>query len=75
MTRTTIKRALKNAAGGAEFIDRSGVKRCMGWGNGRTDSTLSGLDFIRQKQRKQYDIEEVADRIYESVEGSRHESN
>ena len=68
MNRTTIKRALKSAAGGAQFIDRQTVKVCMGWGNGRTDETLRGLDFIRLSQRKQYDIDEVAARIFEQVE-------
>lgn len=69
MNRTTIKKALKRKAGGAEFIDRQGVKDCMGWGNGRTDNTLRGLNYIRLKTRKQYDIDEVADRIYAQVEG------
>lgn len=70
MTRTTIKKALKRAAGGAEFINQNQVKAGMGWGNDRTMDTLKGLDFIRQKNTKQYDIDEVAERIYESVERS-----
>ena len=70
MNRTTIKKALKRASGGAEFINQNTVKTCMGWGNDRTMETLRGLDFIRQNKTKQYDIDEVAGRIYESVERS-----
>ena len=70
MNRTTIKRALKRASGGAEFINQNTVKTCMGWGNDRTMDVLKGLDFIRQKNTKQYDIDEVSARIYEQVERS-----
>lgn len=68
MNKTTIKRALQHSATGEGFINRSEVKRCMGWGNERVADTLKGLDFIRLSRTKLYDIDEVAARIYGQVE-------
>lgn len=69
MTKTSIKRVLTRFAG-AEFVNREQVKRCMGWGNGRTDMTLDGLDYITIGRTKQYDAEEVAERIYQQKRSS-----
>ena len=68
MNKTTIKRALQHSASGEGFINRSEVRRCMGWSNDRTADTLRGLDFIRLKRTKQYDIDEVAAAIFNQVE-------
>lgn len=68
MNKSSIKRILKSAAGGAEFITQNEVKKCMGWGNTRTIETLKQLDCIRRSRTKQYSIEEVAARIFEEIE-------
>lgn len=68
MNRTMIKKALRAGAGGAEFINQNQVKKTMGWGNSRTQSTLAGLDCIRMQRNKQYLIDEVADRIFAQME-------
>lgn len=68
MTKTSIRKALQRAAGGAEFVNREQIKDCMGWGNDRVNETVKGLGFIRQSRIRQYDIDEVAARIYEQVE-------
>lgn len=67
MNRTTIKKVLRRAAGGAEFINQHQLKTAMGWGNTRTSNLLEGLDYICMKKIRQYDIDEVAERIYEQV--------
>jgi hypothetical protein len=67
MNRTTIRKALSRAAGGAEFVTQGDIKRCIGCGNDRAAEITRGLDFIRFNRTKQYDIGEVADRIYENT--------
>ena len=68
MNKTSIKKALMRSAAGAEFVNRGHIKRCMGWGNDRTGQTVKGLDYIVLGRTRQYDVDEVAARIYEQVE-------
>lgn len=68
MTKTSIRKALQRAAGGAEFINRQQIKSCMNWGNDRVNEAVKPLGFIRQGRTRQYDVDEVAARIYEQVE-------
>ena len=68
MNKSQIKKTLKKASKGAEFITQNAVKNCMGWGNDRTYEALSGLDWIRRGRTKQYSVDEVADRIFAQVE-------
>lgn len=70
MNKSQIKRTLKKASKGAEFISQNAIKGCMGWGNDRTYETLKGLDWIRRGRTKQYMVDEVADRIFAQVERS-----
>ena len=67
MTKTSIRKALQRAAGGAEFITQGDIKRCLGCGNDRAAEITKGLEFVRFSRTKMYDADEVADRIYESV--------
>lgn len=68
MTKTSIKKSLQSAAGGAEFVTKSDIKRCLGCGNDRAAELVKGLGFIRFSRTKRYDSDEVAARIYESME-------
>lgn len=68
MTKTSIRNALQRAANGAEFINLNQLKTGMGWGNDRTYKTVEGLGYITQGRNRQYDIDEVAARIYQQVE-------
>ncbi len=68
MNKSSIKQILLHETGGAGVINASQVKRAMGWGNDRTSETLRGLDFIRRNRTKQYDIDEAATVIAESIE-------
>lgn len=68
MTKTSIRKALQRAAGGAEFINRQQIKSCMNWGNDRVNEAVKPLCFIRQGRTRQYDVDEVAARIFEQVE-------
>ena len=68
MNKQTIRNALQRAAGGAEFINRQQIKAGMGWGNDRAYKTVEGLSYITQGRNRQYDIDEVAARIYQQVE-------
>lgn len=68
MTKTSIRKALQRAAGGAEFINRQQIKSCMNWGNDRVNEAVKPLGFIRQGRTRQYDVDEVAARIFEQVE-------
>ena len=68
MTRAQIKKILKKASKGAEFITQNAVKNCMGWGNDRTYEALRGLDWIRRGRTKQYAVDDVTDRIFAQVE-------
>ena len=68
MTKTSIKKALKRAAGGAEFITQGDIKRCLGCGNDRAAQIVDGLEYIRFNRTKMYDADEVAARILLSVD-------
>lgn len=68
MTKTSIRRSLQKAAGGAEYVTKSDIKRCLGCGNDRAAELVKGLDFIRFSRKKRYDADEVAMRIYSSME-------
>lgn len=68
MTKTSIRKALSRSAGGAEFINRQQIKTCMGWGNDRVNETVKSLAFIRLGRTRQYDVDEVAAKIYEQME-------
>lgn len=68
MTKTSIKQKLMKASGGAEYVNRGDIRRCMGWGNERVNNLVKPLSFIRRGRVRQYDIDEVAARIYEQVE-------
>ena len=68
MTKTSIKKALIKAAGGASFITQGDIKRCLGCGDDRAAFITRGLDYIRFNRTKQYDADEVAARIYEYTE-------
>ena len=68
MTKTSIKKALIKAAGGANFITQGDIRRCLGCGDDRAAFIVKGLDFIRFNRTKQYDVDEVAARIYEYTE-------
>ena len=68
MTKTSIRKALLRTAGGAEFINREDIKRCIGCGNDRAAAITKGLDYIRFNRVKLYDVDEVAARILESME-------
>lgn len=68
MTKTSIKKALQKAAGGAEFITQGDIKRCMGCGDDRAAFIVKGLEYIRFGRTKQYDADEVAARILEYTE-------
>lgn len=70
MTKTSIKKALQRAAGGAEFVTKSDIKRCLGCGNDRAAEIIRGLEFIRFSRKKLYDMDDVAARIYENTEVS-----
>ena len=62
MNKTSIRKVMTRYAG-SEFNNKEQLKRCMGWGNDRADKTLSGLDYITLGRTRQYDAEEVAERI------------
>ena len=68
MTRTSIKKILLTATNGAGLINRQRIKRALGWGNPRVDELTRGLDFVRLKRTKLYDVDEVAARVYLQVE-------
>lgn len=68
MTKTSIKQKLQSTVGGASFINRGDIKRCMGWGNERVNELVRPLSYIKRGRTRQYDIDEVAARIYEQVE-------
>lgn len=68
MNKSSIKQILLRETGGAGVINASQVKRAMGWGNDRTGEILKKLDFIRRNRIKQYDIDETAEVIAESIE-------
>lgn len=70
MTKTSIKKALIKAAGGAAFINREDIKRCIGCGNERVQEITKGLEYIRFNRVKLYDADEVAARILERTEVS-----
>lgn len=70
MDKRTIAASLRKTAGGGQYITQNGVKTCMGWGFGRTTETLKGLSYLRRKKTKQYDIDEVAEKISEDLERS-----
>ncbi len=70
MTKTSIRKALQRAAGGAEFITQGDIKRCLGCGNDRAAEITKGLEFVRFSRTKMYDADEVADRIYSCTEVS-----
>lgn len=67
MTKTSIKKILERECKNAGLINRQQVKRALGWGNGRTDKLLQGLDCIASERRKLYDVDEVAESIYTQV--------
>ena len=68
MTKTSIKNALQRAAGGAEFVTKSDIKKCLGCGNERAAEIIRGLDFIRFSRKKLYDVDDIAARIYSNTE-------
>ena len=68
MNRTTIKKALRRSADGAEFVTKGDIKKCLGCGNDRAAEIVSGLHFIKIGNWKRYDADEVAERIYQSVQ-------
>lgn len=70
MNRTTIKKRLVSAADGAEFVTQGDIRKALGCGPHRAIQITAGLDFIKFNRMKQYDVDEVAGRIYESVERS-----
>jgi len=70
MTKTSIKNALRRAAGGAEFATKSDIKKCLGCGNDRAAEIIRGLTFIRFSRKKLYDIDDVASRIFDNTEPS-----
>lgn len=67
MNKTSIKKKLSQETG-TGFINANQLKKVMGWGNDRTRATLKNLDFIRLNKTKQYDVDEVATVIAESIE-------
>lgn len=68
MTKTSIKKALTKAAGGAAFITQGDIKKCLGCGNDRAALIVKDLECIKIGRKKQYDADEVAARIYEYTE-------
>ena len=68
MTKTSIRKALQRAAGGAEFVSQGDIKKCLGCGNDRAAEITKGLEFVRFGAKKIYDADEVAARIYENTE-------
>ena len=67
MTKTSVKKLLQRAANGAEFITKGDIKRAIGCGNDRAVEITKGLDYICFQRTRQYDVDEVAERIMESV--------
>lgn len=63
MNKTSIKKQLQRSAKGAEFINKSQVKACLGCGNDQVNIYLDELQYIQIGRTKLYDIEEVAGRI------------
>ena len=70
MTKTSIRKALQRAAGGAEFVTQGDIKKCLGCGNDRAAEITKGLEVVRFNRKKLYDADEVADRIYSCTEVS-----
>jgi len=70
MTKTSIKKALQRAAGGAEFINREDIKRCLGCGNDRVAFIVKDLTCVKFNRTKLYDADEIAAKIYENTEVS-----
>lgn len=70
MNRTTIRKALSRASGGAEFVTTGDIRKCLGCGSDRAAEITKDLDFVRFNRTKQYDIDEVAAKIYTHVERS-----
>ncbi len=68
MTKKSIKEKLQRTVKGAEYIGRGDIKRCMGWGNDRVNELVKPLSYLSRGRNRQYDIDEVAARIYEQVE-------
>lgn len=68
MNRTTIRKALQRSANGAEFVTQGDIRRCIGCGSDRAAEIVEGLGFIRFNRTKQYDVDEVADRIWQHTE-------
>lgn len=67
MTKTTIKNLLKRAADGAEFITKGDIKRALGCGNDCAAEITEGLDYVKFGRMRRYDVDEVAQKIYQSV--------
>lgn len=67
MTKSSIKARLQRAAKGAEFITRGDIKRALGCGNDQAARITKDMDYIQFGRTHQYDVDEVAQRIYEST--------
>ena len=68
MTKNSIREKLRKTAHNAEYVTRGEIKTCMGWGNDRVNDLVGPLNFIRRGRTRQYDVDEVAVRIWEQVE-------
>lgn len=68
MTKTSIKKLLKSAAGGAEFITRGDIKKAFRCGNDRAEEITDGLDYICFGRTRHFDVDEVAQKVFESME-------
>ena len=67
MTKTSIRTLLKRAANGAEWITKGDIKKALGCGNDRAIEITDGLDYVKFGRMRQYDVDEVAAKIYQSV--------
>lgn len=67
MTKTSIKKLLQRAAGGAEFVTKGDIKKALGCGNDRAAEVTKDLNFIRFGRTQRYDVDEVAQRLFESM--------
>ena len=67
MTKTTIKKRLQKAAGGAEFITRGEIRKALGCGQSHAETITKDLDYIKFERTQRYDVDEVAQKIFENT--------
>lgn len=63
MNKTSIKRSILDYTGGAPFVSVSSLAKMLGVGRDSTRALLQGLPYIPQGRRKDYLVDDVAERL------------